>query len=315
MVDFREYRASSVPVGGGELAVLSWPASVPDAPTVLLVHGITGNALAWAAVAEAVGGRLNLLAPDLRGRAGSRGLPGPWGIGRDADDVIAVLDYAGLDRVLVAGHSLGAFVACAVARRLPGRVERVLAVDGGLSFPLPPGVDPDEVLEAVVGPAVRKLSMSFADAEAYLDFHRAHPAFVGNWSPQLTAYLGRDTLQLESGHVASTCVAEAIRADGKQVLMDASVRDAIKDLPCPAILLYAERGLLNERQGLYDTPRLEMARLVPDRVRTELVPGTNHYTIVGPGNGADTIARHLVQGAVQRSQPTLQGHSPASHSD
>jgi pimeloyl-ACP methyl ester carboxylesterase len=300
MVDFREYQEYAVPVRGGELATVRWPATVPDAPTILLVHGITANALAWASVAEAVAGRLTLIAPDLRGRAGSRTIAGPWGIGEDVEDMIAVLDHAGLDRVLLAGHSMGAFVACALAAKYPERVERVLAVDGGLGFPLPGGVDADAVLEAVVGPAVRKLSMTFADAEAYLDFHRVHPAFVGNWSPQLTAYLGRDTLQLGDGtgegadSVASTCVEAAIRADGKQVLLDPAVRDALKDLSCPAVLLYAERGLFNESQALYDTSRLALAALAPDRVVTELVPDTNHYTIVGPGIGADTITRHLM---------------------
>jgi pimeloyl-ACP methyl ester carboxylesterase len=294
MVDFRGYEEYGVPVRGGRLAVLRWPATVPRAPSILLVHGITSNALAGASVAEAVDGRLTLVALDLRGRAGSRQIAGPWGIGQDVEDMVAVLDHAGLDRVLLAGHSLGAFVGCALAARHPARVARVLAVDGGLGFPLPVGLDPDAVLEAVVGPAVRKLTMTFADAEAYLDFHRDYPAFAGNWSAQLTAYLGRDTLTVESGAVVSTCVEDAIRADGRQVLLDPSVRDALKELSCSAVLLYAERGLFNEDQALYDRPRLDLAALSPDRVVTELVPDTNHYTIVGPGPGADTIARHLM---------------------
>ena len=69
---FETFEEYTVPVDGGDLAVLRWPADRADAPTVLLVHGITANALAWAGVVEAVGGRVHLLAPDLRGRAGSR---------------------------------------------------------------------------------------------------------------------------------------------------------------------------------------------------------------------------------------------------
>lgn len=294
MVDYRGFEEHRVPVEGGDLAVLRWAAADPGAPSAVLVHGITGNALAWAAVAEAVAGRITLIAPDLRGRAGSRGITGPWGIDHDAADVLAVLDCFELDRALLVGHSLGAFVACVAAARQPGRASRVLAVDGGLSFPLPPGADPDQVLEAVLGPAVRKLGMTFADPEAYLDFHRDHPAFVGNWSPQLSAYLERDTLVTGPGTVVSSCVEAAIRADGTQVLLDESVRDAIRSLACPATLLYAARGLFNEEQALYDESRFALAALPPDRVTTELVADTNHYTIVGPGTGADTIARHLV---------------------
>jgi pimeloyl-ACP methyl ester carboxylesterase len=297
VVDYRGFAEYRVPVEGGRLAVLRWAAADPGAPSALLVHGITGNALAWAAVAEAVAGRLHLLAPDLRGRAGSRAITGPWGIDRDAEDMVAVLDHFGLDRAVLAGHSLGAFVACTAAVRHPDRALRVLAVDGGLSFPVPEGLDPDAVLEATIGPAVRKLSMTFPDPDAYLDFHRDHPAFAGRWSPQLTAYLVRDTLVTGPGLTGSSCVEAAIRADGRQALLDASVRDALREVPCPATLLYAARGLFNEEQAVYDASRLALAALPPDRVLAELVPDTNHYTIVGPGSGADAIARHLTADA------------------
>ena len=294
--EIRPYQEYRIPVDGGDLAVLRWPAEDPDAETLVLVHGITGNALAWAGVAQAVAGRVNLLAPDLRGRAGSRGIIGPWGIAQDARDVIAVLDHAGLGRVRLVGHSLGGFVACNTARRYPERISAVLAVDGGLGFPFPAGADVDAVLNAVLGPAMRKLSMTFADTEAYLDFHRVHPAFVGNWSPQLAGYLERDALAREDGTVVSSCIGDAIRADGGEILLEESTRDAIKQLSCPATLLYAERGMLNEEQALYDDSRLALAQL-PAGVEPVFVPGTNHYTIVGPGPGADAVCSHILDKA------------------
>lgn len=293
--DFRSHQEYRVPVDGGEVAVLRWAASDPQAETVVLVHGITANAMAWAGVVAAVAGRVHLVALDLRGRAGSRQVAGPWGIVQDVQDVIAVLDHAGLGRVRLVGHSLGAFVASNVARLHPDRVGQVLAVDGGVGFPVPVGIDPDAVLAMVLGPAMSKLAMTFPDAEAYLDFHRVHPAFVGNWTPEMTAYLGRDTLVQEDGTVISSCIAEAIRVDGAQILVDTSVVNAIKQLSCPVTLLYAERGLLNEEQALYDDSRLAFAQL-PAAVETVFVPGTNHYTIVGPGAGADAIAEHILAG-------------------
>jgi pimeloyl-ACP methyl ester carboxylesterase len=291
--DFRSHQEYRVPVDGGEVAVLRWAAHDPQAETVVLVHGITANAMAWAGVVAAVAGRANLVALDLRGRAGSRQVAGPWGIDQDVRDVIAVLDHAGLDRIRLVGHSLGAFVAGNVARLHPDRVGQVLAVDGGIGFPVPAGIDPDAVLAAVLGPAMSKLAMTFPDAEAYLDFHRVHPAFVGSWTPEMTAYLGRDTFVQEDGTVVSSCVVDAIRVDGAQILVDTSVVDSIKQLSCPVTLLYAERGLLNEEQALYDEYRLALAQL-PAGVETVFVPGTNHYTIVGPGIGADTIAEHIL---------------------
>ncbi|MER6985207.1 hypothetical protein ABT317_51805, partial [Streptomyces carpinensis] len=51
------YEELGVPVDGGELAVLRWPAGDPGAPVVLAVHGITANALSWARVAHHLAGR------------------------------------------------------------------------------------------------------------------------------------------------------------------------------------------------------------------------------------------------------------------
>jgi pimeloyl-ACP methyl ester carboxylesterase len=296
---WRDYAETSVPVPGGELAVLRWPATGPRSaasPPILLVHGITGNALAWAAVAEEVAGRAELIAVDLRGRAGSREIEGPWGIDRNAADLISVLDALHLDQVLLAGHSLGAFIAAEAAATFPKRFSRVVAVDGGLGFPLPPGADADAVLEAVVGPAVKKLSMTFADAEAYLDFHRVHPAFVGNWTPQLTAYLVRDTRTLPSGQVVSSCREEAIRTDGRQVLLEEHIRtNIVNHVACDVDFLYAARGLLNEPQALYDPERIALGGLDRTPARIEFVPDTNHYTILAPGVGAQAIARALLR--------------------
>lgn len=294
MAGWQDFTETRVPVRGGELAVVRWAAREPGAPVVMLVHGITANALSWAATAEEVAGRAELIAVDLRGRAGSREIEGPWGIDQDVADLVAVLDALELDRVVLAGHSLGAFVAAAAAAASPERVKRLVAVDGGLGFPLPAGVDPDAVLEAVVGPAIRKLSMTFADEEAYLDFHRVHPAFQGHWTPQLTAYLTRDTRTLPDGSVVSSCREEAIRADGKQTLIDEKLRTNINGLSCEVDFLYAARGLLNEPQALYDESRLTLGGLDPARVRVTFVPDTNHYTILAPGVGAQAVVRALL---------------------
>jgi pimeloyl-ACP methyl ester carboxylesterase len=294
MAGWQDFTETRVPVRGGELAVVRWAAREPGAPVVMLVHGITANALSWAATAEEVAGRAELIAVDLRGRAGSREIEGPWGIDQDVADLVAVLDALELDRVVLAGHSLGAFVAAAAAAASPERVKRLVAVDGGLGFPLPAGADPDAVLEAVVGPAIRKLSMTFADEEAYLDFHRVHPAFQGHWTPQLTAYLTRDTRKLPDGSVVSSCREEAIRADGKQTLIDEKLRTNINGLSCEVDFLYAARGLLNEPQALYDESRLTLGGLDPARVRVTFVPDTNHYTILAPGVGVQAVVRALL---------------------
>ncbi|MFD5466706.1 alpha/beta fold hydrolase [Kitasatospora sp. NPDC127059] len=284
---------STVPVPGGDLAVLRWPADRPGAPTVVAVHGITANGLAWYEVARRLAGRVTLLAPDLRGRSASRSVAGPYGLARHADDVAALIAALDAGPVTVVGHSMGAWVTALAAVRHPQLVRRVLLVDGALSFPLPEGVREEDALAAVLGPALARLSMTFPDRAAYREFWRRHPALGDDWSDGIDAYTQRDLVGAEP-ELRSSCVLEAVQTDGAQVLLDQEAAGAVHRLPCPAELLWAERGLLDEPQGLYDQQRIGLSGLDRDRVPASPVPDTNHYSILWGEAGADLIARKLL---------------------
>lgn len=282
----------TVPVEGGELAVLRWPAAVPDAPVVLALHGITGNALSWAGVAHHLAGRVTLLAPDLRGRAGSGTLPGPYGIARHADDAAALIRAVGPRPVVLAGHSMGAFVATVASVRHPDLFPALLLVDGGVGFPAPLELAPDELIEAVIGPAMHRLSMTFPDRTAYRSFWQAHPAFASSWEPWVDAYIQRDLVG-QKPELRSSCRIEAVRTDGVDLFSD-DVLAAVHHLPGHARLLWAQRGLMDEPQGLYDEQRLTEAGLDHPNVTPRPLPGTNHYTILIGDDGARTVARNLL---------------------
>ncbi|WP_313895869.1 alpha/beta hydrolase [Streptomyces sp. KO7888] len=284
-----------MPVAGGELAVLRWPAAEPGAPVVLALHGITANGLMWARVAHHLAGRVTLLAPDLRGRGGSGTLPGPYGIGAHADDVAAVVRALDAGPVVLTGHSMGAFAAALTAVRHPDLLSALLLVDGGVGFPVPAGLSPDELISAVIGPAMRRLSMTFPDRAAYREFWQRHPAFAGAWSPWVDAYIQRDLVGEEPA-LRSSCRLDAVRVDGTDQLGGA-VADAVHQLPRPAELLWAERGLMNEAQGLYDERRLAAAGVDRVPLRPTRVPGTNHYTIVVGDGGARLVAGRLLTAA------------------
>lgn len=286
------YEEIKVPVTGGELAAVRWPAAEPDAPVVVALHGITANALSWGTVARQLAGRVTLVAPDLRGRAGSSGLPGPYGIAAHADDTAALTEALGVDRVVLAGHSMGAFVAALASVRHPERFGPLLLVDGGIGFPAPTHLSPDELMTAVIGPAMDRLSMTFADRAAYRAFWQAHPAFAGAWSDEVDAYIQRDLTGAEPA-LRSSCRIEAIRTDGVG-LFDEEVLSAVRKLPVGATLLWAARGLMDEEQGLYDEKRLAAADLAGTRLTPVAAADVNHYTVLTGEAGAREIADRLV---------------------
>jgi pimeloyl-ACP methyl ester carboxylesterase len=259
-----------VPVAGGQLRVVAWPG---DGPTVIAAHGITANSLSWAAVARELDGAVRLIAPDLRGRAGSAGITGPFGLATHASDLIAVADHLGLSQVNLVGHSMGGFVVTSTAALYPSRVSSVLLVDGGLPLPLPPGMDVDTALLASIGPAMQRLSMTFTSADEYLHFFRTNPALGQYWSPDVTAYVLRDYTG-----TGSSCVLEAVRADATDMLTS----------PAPVTgfpLLGAPRGMQDQEIGMYPQAVLEAAGAT-------IVPDVNHYTIL-LGKGATVVADHI----------------------
>ena len=285
------YSTFDVKVAGGELHVGRWG----DGPSVVVAaHGITGNHRSWQGVARALGPGTSLIAPDLRGRGRSTDLPGPFGMRAHAEDLRSILDHLGLERAVLAGHSMGAYVATVAATRDPERWASVVLVDGGVALPLPDGVEPDAMLAGVLGPALTRLEMTFADRAAYHDFWRAHPALVepGAWNADTEAWLDHDLVG-EEPELRSSASLEAVRFDGTELLIDKEVRRASNELTQPTVLLRAPRGLLNQVPPLLPDELIDPLRASwPIRLEM-LVDNTNHYSIVLAPRGAQTVARHL----------------------
>jgi pimeloyl-ACP methyl ester carboxylesterase len=280
-------RWRAVRVAGGPLAVAEWPGA---GPVVLAVHGITSNALCWQFLADELGGAVRLIAPDLRGRGFSRSLPGPYGIATHVTDLLTVLNRLHRRRAVVVGHSMGAYIAALLAARHPQRVKRLVLVDGGVGFPPPAGSDIDAMLSVILGPALARLGMRFPSRAAYSAFWRSHPAFLNDWSSTLEAHLQHDLIG-EPPFLRSSCVLEAVRVDGADVLHDAATLNAVHQLRCHTTLLWAGRGLQNDPPGLLGNV-LERAELNP-QIAVHRVERVNHYTIVLSERGAREVAKHV----------------------
>jgi pimeloyl-ACP methyl ester carboxylesterase len=300
-------RSIEVDVEGGRLVVHELAAGEPGGPTVLAAHGITANALMWQPFADELAVRrpdVRMVAPDLRGRADSRDVAGGGGLAAHARDLLAVVRE--LDaRPLLLGHSMGAFVTGLTAETEPGAYSGVVQIDGGLAFPAPPGLDIDAALQAVIGPAMERLSMRFADLDAYVAFWSHHPALgpllKGPQAGAVKRYLAHDLVRSD-GEWVSSCRLDVVRSDGADVLADAATHTAVGravSAGVPVELVWAARGLLDEPQGLYDESRLAVLD-VPAAVRVTGVDA-NHYSVVLTDPGRSAVAD-----AVERLLPPVQ---------
>jgi pimeloyl-ACP methyl ester carboxylesterase len=133
------------------LHVLRWGS--PDAPRVLLIHGVQSAANTWWWIADGLADAgLHVTAPDLRGHGGS-----PNSRRYRLVDFVADLEGLGRGWELVVGHSLGGTLAAYALARSPEFARRAVLLDPVFELP-------DEQFEAIVADQLAELAA--ADAAA-----------------------------------------------------------------------------------------------------------------------------------------------------
>ena len=97
---------------------------------VVFIHSLAGNTSQWRAQLAHLRPNRRAVAIDVRGH-GRSAPPADenYTIVSMAEDVKAVVNELGLERVILVGHSMGGLVAAAYAGRYPGQVAGVLFVD------------------------------------------------------------------------------------------------------------------------------------------------------------------------------------------
>ena len=95
---------------------------------IVFLHGFPHDRSLWAPQLGALMDRSRCIAPDMRG-FGESAVQGPYTMNRYADDVAALLDTLHLDRAVIAGLSMGGYIAFAFWRRHRARVRGLLLAD------------------------------------------------------------------------------------------------------------------------------------------------------------------------------------------
>ena len=119
-------------IGELEVRYLEWlPEGEQSSTPVVALHGLASSANWYERLAARLSGQYRVVAPDQRGH----GQTTQAGTGYDwqtlASDAIGFMDYLGLERAAVLGHSWGGNVAINVAAKFPERVSKLVMIDGG----------------------------------------------------------------------------------------------------------------------------------------------------------------------------------------
>lgn len=102
---------------------------------VLFLHGFTGCGHDWRFISEDLAAGRQLIAPDLRGHGRSTNPSGRFTFRQVAEDVVALLDLLGIDRVKAIGISGGGIALLHIATAHPTRIESMVIVSAPPYFP------------------------------------------------------------------------------------------------------------------------------------------------------------------------------------
>jgi pimeloyl-ACP methyl ester carboxylesterase len=294
VVTTREARGR-VPGDGITMAWAHWPGA---GPTVVGLHGVTASYANFVGVADRLAGRRPLFALDLRGR-GDTDKPeaGPYGMSQHASDVAAAMRAFGIADAVVVGHSMGAFVAVALAAEHPELVRGVVLIDGGLPLEPPPGIDATQLLDVALAPQMARLRTTFPTFEAYLDFWRALPPFEGDrWNDWVEAYLRYD-LGGTAPELRPKASEAAVRGDFLDTLATERLRDRLRRVGAPTLLLRATEGFNPGTPPLLPDDLVAREGALVSDLTDRVVDDTTHYTIALGPTGAGVVADAVVEWA------------------
>jgi lipase len=260
---------------------------------VVAVHGITAQHRAFSGVARRLGHPDGMAALDLRGRGDSGKPSSGYGFEVHAGDVLRALDHLGIERAVLAGHSMGAFVVEQVALAAPERVRALVLLDGGWAR-LEPAPAPDPHLQAGLARAFGRLTMTFPSPDAYLDYwFPGQGLTLDTLPPEAADYYRYDLAPVAAGWQPKALLA-AVQEDAAWGASHGPTAAALAGVGCPVALVRAAEGFFPGTPPLIaEQAGTALAGVLDLRVDLVLA-GANHYTMLQDPHAA------LVAGVIDR---------------
>jgi lipase len=250
---------------------------------IIAVHGITSQHRAFNAVARHLRHPHGMAAVDLRGRGDSGKPPSGYGFAAHAGDVLRVLDHLGIERAVLTGHSMGAFVVEEVALAAPDRVRRLVLLDGGWPRPAAgqrEGAWDDPELQAGLARAFGRLTMTFPSPEAYLDFWFPGQGLTLDRLPDDVADFYRYDLARVPGGWRPKASPLAAAEDAAWARTSSAPVDRLRRIGCGVGLVRAAEGFAPGAPPVVGADR-HRAIAAAFRLRADvLLEGATHYTML-----------------------------------
>ena len=272
----------------------------------MLIHGIANSPHIFDDLAPLLRNHFRVLAYARRGHGQSDAPPGPYDSEALVGDLHQLLDDLSIERANLLGWSMGGNEITEFAGRYPGRVDKLVYLEGGYDWSDPAFFGPFTDILAVNSPRPQTLR-SFDNLRSWY-----HAAWVGrdvHWTPALETFL-RDAVRIEPNDTVDPIPSIEVFTALIKTLGEWR-RDYTK-VRAPALAIYAtsffpvDRSDTSLAQKLHDFEERVVApfrRASIERVRRELanvqvmeLAGRSHMSIgvVEPATLAASIKSFLL---------------------
>ncbi|MBV2151945.1 alpha/beta fold hydrolase [Kitasatospora sp. SUK 42] len=241
---------------------------------LVLLHAFPLNASMWSAQLDALpgltGDEARVIAPDQRGFGGTELGADEPSLDLVADDLVLLLDAAGVDRAVVGGLSMGGYVALAFARRHPDRLAGLLLANTRAT------ADTDAVR------ANRERIAAAVTARGSVRLLLDEEVAAGQLGPDSQHLVERVQAMVAAAPPAAVAWAQRAMAARPDSL------DTLAGLRVPvAVVAGAEDALVAPAEAEL------MARTHPDAELT-LIPGVGHLSALESPGAFDAAVRRLL---------------------
>jgi 3-oxoadipate enol-lactonase len=259
-----------------------------DGEALLMIQGLGADSRGWALQRFPFGRRFRCYNVDNRGVGGSAGAPHPLSLEQMADDAVAVLDDAGVERAHIMGASMGGAIAQIVSVRYPERVRSLVLACTSCRHHEWRRELFEEWSAAVLERGMGALS---ADALRWLVGPRLHRRF-GIWLNLMARILLQATPENFAAQV--------------QAILDAddSVRFELETVRAPTLVITGSQDLLTP---LGDAE--ELTELIPTARLIEL-RGAAHALMVEAPNAFNRAVLSFLTEVSTDCLVTNRGHGP-----
>jgi pimeloyl-ACP methyl ester carboxylesterase len=259
-----------------------------DGKNILCIHGLTANSRCWEVMAASLAPAHSLLAMDLRGRGLSDKPPAGYSLQHHIQDIFCLLDDLKQERIVLMGHSLGAFISLAFAANYPERTEKIILMDGGGQLTQ----DQWDKVTLAIKPSLDRLGQVFPSFDAYVQNMKLAP-FLQPWSQALEDYFQYESEAVEGG-VRSRINPANIQEEVQNVQQEVP-SEYYPKVTCPVLILRATNGILSRDDLVLPESSVDlMVSEIPDARRID-IKGTNHFSILlQPNDKRDQAIREFL---------------------